>query len=568
MIRKGLLLGAALAGALSIAACGNKNTADNNAPLAFVPEDTPYVFANVEPYPESSVQRWREQMQQVWPLLNELFADSAGKLEADAPQLSRLFKAVLAEVHDRTTEAQWREIGIKTNARGALYGVGALPVLRLELSDGEAFKAAFERVEKAAGVTIGTTQLSQQQVRTIELGEDAIVLIAIVQQQLVVAVVPGDANDLVKHLVLGLDRPTRSLADAGALESFNKARGYLPYGSGWLDTRRLLALIDMPKGGATVSPEDAQCNAEREAIAAKLPRFTMGYTRLDDNHMATHARIELAPALAKALVELGATIPGSANPDALVDFGFAIPVLKARDFLATQVDAVAKAPFKCEDLHELNTAFTKLKGSLTGTLPPPLADLTGVRLVLNQLTVPAELKAQLPSDFSGSLLVGSNNPAFLVGLAQMSAPPLQSLRINPDGKPVALPAEMLGAAGAGLDAQVAMGKHALGVAVGKDATAGLSAAVLQAPAQAGTVVEMNASGRLYSLMGDLFGSPAMMALLPAEEQATLQTQRKLYALYAQWFKRIHMHITFVPEGIDISQDVELGPRTGTASIAP
>ena len=60
MIRKGLLLGAALAGALSIAACGNKNAADNNASRAFVPEDTPYVFANLEPFPEPAVQRWRE----------------------------------------------------------------------------------------------------------------------------------------------------------------------------------------------------------------------------------------------------------------------------------------------------------------------------------------------------------------------------------------------------------------------------------------------------------------------------------------------------------------------------
>ena len=48
---------------------------------------------------------------------------------------------------------------------------------------------------------------------------------------------------------LGLDRPAQSLADTGTFEAFDKARGYLPYGSGWVDTRRLVALIGTPEAG-------------------------------------------------------------------------------------------------------------------------------------------------------------------------------------------------------------------------------------------------------------------------------------------------------------------------------
>jgi len=141
----------------------------------------------------------------------------------------------------------------------------------------------------------------------------------------------------------------------------------------------------------------------------------------------------------------------------------------------------------------------------------------------------------------------------------MSAPPLQGLHLNPDGKPVALPADALGQLGGQFDVQAALGPKTLGIAIGKDAAAGLSAAVMQAPAADGTVMSFDASGRIYTLMSDLFGSRLIGDALPPEQKATMETQRKLYALYAQWFKRIHARIAFVPEGIDVVESVELNP---------
>jgi len=567
MFRKASLYCAVIAGALAVAACSRKAALDDAAPLAYVPTDTPYVFANREPLPEAAMARWRAQMAQAWPLLLPIFDQTATQLAGEAPQASRWIKAILDEVRQRTTPEQWREIGLDSKLRSAFYGVGALPVLRVELADAAAFKAAFERIEKASGSTLATTQMGTQEVRTITAG-DAIILLAIEPHHFVLAAVPADANDMVKQLVLGLERPNQSLADSDALAAFERSKGYLPYGSGWLDSKRLLALIDMPKGGGTLSPEQATCNAEREAIAAKLPRLALGYTRLDATRMDVHMRLELEPTLAKALAALGSGMPGAPAADALLDFGIAVPVLKARDFLVAQAEAVAKAPFQCKELVGLNESFAEARSSLDRTIPPPFADLTGLRLVLDQFTMPTDFKAELPTDLSGSLLVGSNSPAFLVGLAQMSAPPLQNLRLNPDGKPVALPTDALGSAAAKFDVQAAMGPKALGIAIGPQAIAGLSSAVMQAPASDGVVLSTAINGRLYGMLGDLFANPGLMAVLPAEQQATLEAQRRLYALYAQWFKRIEMRLAFVPEGVDFSESVEMLPAgSGTPSVA-
>lgn len=558
MLRKGSLRFAVLAAcALTAVACGKKNAEDAASPLAFVPADTPYVFANLQPMPEATVAQWRHQMQQMWPLMVPLFEDTANKVDANAPQASKLVKAILDEVRDRDTPEKWAQVGLGPKVRGAIYGVGVLPVVRFESTDIDAFKAAFERVVQKSGVTLGSARIGEQDVRTID-GEHAIGLIAFEGKDFVVAMVPTAADEALKRRVLGLDRPAQSMADSGAFEAFDKSHGYLPYGGGWVDTRRLVALIGTPEAGVPATAIDAICRAEYDGIAAKMPKLSFGYTRLDGAAMDMRMRLELEPALAKSLVDLGSATPGAARTDALFDMAFALPVLKTRDFLVAQADAVAKAPFKCAQLTDLNEEFAKAKTSLDRILPPPVADLTGVRVTLDRFTMPADM-TKPPTDFAGSLLIGSNNPMFLVGLAQISAPPLQSLHLNPDGKPVALPADALGQLGGQFDVEAALGPKTLGVAIDKDAAANLSAAVMQTPVADGTVMSFDASGRIYSMMGDLFGNRLVADSLPAEQKSALETQRKMYALYAQWFKRIHARLAFVPEGVDLVESVELNP---------
>ena len=73
-----------------VAACGRK--VDDTAPLAFVPADTPYVFANTEPMPDAAVANWRAQMQGAWPLLVETMdhaltemSDVRARLDTSSP---------------------------------------------------------------------------------------------------------------------------------------------------------------------------------------------------------------------------------------------------------------------------------------------------------------------------------------------------------------------------------------------------------------------------------------------------------------------------------------------------
>ena len=565
MMRPFLRGGLVLAALLCLQACGDK--VDRSAPLAFAPADTPWIFANLEPVPEPVRGRFETQVQAAWPVMFEMFDDSLEQLRtlsADAPEAAdaatalRLFEGVLDELRTRDTPAKWREIGFGTDARMALYGIDLMPVMRVELADPAAFRALVARLEQKAGQPLATLRIGEQDAWTFG-GEPVGGLMAIHGGHLVLAMVPGDADETIKRRLLGLDQPARSMAEDAAFATFNKQRGYLPYGSGWVDTRRIVALAASEGHGLAIARAkdaaptalDATCRAELDSIAAKAPRIAFGYTAFEADRMAMHARIDLDPAIAASLMSLGASTPGAPSRDALLDFGVALPILGLRDFLVAQADAVAKAPYACKHLAALNTGFAELKPKLEGMLPPPVANLSGVRLTATRLDWPQD--AQMP-DVAGTLLIGSGSPALLAGLAQLASPELQRIVLTPDGKPVAIPASALPPGFADVPVSVAMGEKALAIAIGKDDTARLAAAVTAAPASPGTWIDMSFDGRVYGLFGDAidrFG-----AFLPDADRKGLEAQRKLYAMYAKWFKRLDVRVAIVAEGIDLTESAE------------
>lgn len=558
MSRAGLRTGFILAILLVLGACAKKT--DHAAPIAFVPADTPYVMANLESLPDPVIERWRQQMQGVWPLLAQhygpLIADAASKDEPTA----RVLRAMFDELRERDTPEKWQQIGFGAHARGAVYGIGLLPVIRIELSDSEAFRAMVARVEQNGGAKLAVARVGEQDVWT--FGPESVQgLMAIVDKHLVLGVAPTNADEALKRRILGLDRPQKSLADTGALLDFNKVRGYLPYGSGWIDTRRIVALVgndpavaSAARAAGTEPPKfDAVCQSEFDALAAKAPVLAFGYTALASDHWSMHARLDLAPALAKSLAALPGTLPAP-TAGGLFDLGIALPVLRGRDLLVGQLDAMAKTPFACSTLAPLNKELAETKAKLDQMIPPPFADLVGVRLSVSRFAWPTD--ASLP-DLSGSLLIGSTNPAFISNLARLSLPALAQINLEPNGQPVPIPASVVPNAPAGLVLHAAMSPHVLGLSVGADETTRLAAAVTTAPGPPGLMFDLDFSGEVYRLLADGIGRFATPA--PGEPSGQMDVSRDLYALYAQWFKRTKRTVAFTNDGIEFVESVDLEP---------
>src|SRR6187402_3190887 len=107
-----------------LAGCGRKAP---ETPLGYVPADTPYVFANIDPLPVAHIEAWS---QRFGPLAG-MYAGLLGKArkELEKPEHAAeegigVARAVLAELEGKISVAGFEQMGFTTQARWAFYGVG------------------------------------------------------------------------------------------------------------------------------------------------------------------------------------------------------------------------------------------------------------------------------------------------------------------------------------------------------------------------------------------------------------------------------------------------------------
>ncbi|MDR3389181.1 MAG: hypothetical protein P4L92_19230 [Rudaea sp.] len=546
-----------------LVACGkSQNSAD--APLAFVPADTPYVYANLEPMPAAVTEQWSRRMQDYWPAVFGMYDRMLQQLgdggDAQNQRIVKIARALIDEIKQHDSWDKLRQIGLKPDARVAFYGVGIVPVLRLELGDATAFKAEIASIEAKVGEKIPVARTGDQEYW--QLGNAKIAaVIAIEGTHLVVTAVPPGAGDTLKQTLLGITRPAQTLAAAGTLQALAKQYGYSPYGEGYVDfvhlTERLgngptgsdaefAKALDLP-----VTPVEANCRAEFLDIAHRFPRFVAGAEEITPQRLRVGAQLEIETGLAQQIATALGAAPGTGQPgDGVVDISIALPVLRLKDFWIRQADAVAAKPFACAGLAKLNDSYRDSRQKIDVTVPPPFSDLTGMRFTLDKLEFDGSLGT--PPNFAGKFLMATTNPMAALAMAQLTVPGLANLKIAADGKPVPLPAGLAPAGTPPLFA--AMSDKALAIAAGAGEDAGLGAYLSAPPASEPVFMRMYFSGKIYALMAQSFEK--IKAAMPADKQAQLDEQAKLLAMYEKWLRSGEITFIATKTGIAMHETVE------------
>jgi hypothetical protein len=501
------------AGAI-LAACGHK---DKDAPLAFVPADTPYVVANLDAMDDDTRTALLAQADAQLPAQLANINATADQLAKKDPDGARLLRALGAEFNGKTVEAFAQNAGLDLKGHSAFYGLGLAPVLRFELSDPKAFEGFIGRLETAYGKKLDTAKVGEQDYRKyISAASGTEVILAMVGKQAVAALLPADASPtlLRQALGLGLDRPQKSLQDDGRLSTLAKAKGYQKWFIGDLDLTRALPLAvsgndpllgalrkahaeaESAKTGEPVANQlqtSPSCATDAARIAARVPTLSFGYTKLDAKHQDMRFDVALADDISKAFAGIKVDLPGLGNVGtAPFDLSLALPVAQLRTFWSAQADAVAAKPFTCAALTDLNDSFAKLGPAMQKAAIPPFGDMLGLRIALDTLVTGKD--TSLPT-FSGRIVLGTNNPSGLLAMGQMMVPALAQLKPSNDGKPLPLPKDMTGMLGQ--PAWVAMSDKALAVGVGAGEDAKLSDTLKDPLGDAGRMTRMHLSGAMY-----------------------------------------------------------------------
>lgn len=488
MIRHALSI-ALVAGALALAACGKK---DADQPLAFAPADSVFLAGNLEPVPQASIDGWWKGAEQMLPFYERMLDSAVADLQATDPDqlATKVAKALRDELKGKINRAGWESLGLTSQARSAVYAIGLVPVLRLELGDADAFRAFVARVEGKAGAKLPVAEVAGQQYWKVsgETGKAAVV-VAIQGSHLVLTLAPATPSEALLKQLLGIDRPAQNALEAGTLEAFNSELKYLPLGSGYLDTVRLAAALTGERSAIEkeflqalgASPADtaisAECKAEYAGLAAAVPRISFGYTTFDTKHMDMRYVVETAPTHGKALAALAADVPGlDGKGKGAFDFGFGLDLDAFAGFVNVRATALAAAPFKCAELLSLNADIAKANTELAN---PAVfmagAALSGMNVSLDKIELP---ESAMPV-VEGKLAIGSDNPQALLSMAGGYAPQVAALKLVPGAAAVPLPDGMLPPGTPA--AFVALSDKALAISVGAGQEASLPAFAAAAP---------------------------------------------------------------------------------------
>lgn len=541
----------ALCGLLT--ACGDPQPPADTL-LSRVPADTPYVFANLHPVPEPLVDRMLAMQDELLGRYRDALgrqpAAAAGSAAARALQLA---DALLAELEGNLNRAGYARLGLRLDARAVLYGDGLLPVLRVELADGQQVSALLDRVERRAQLAAPRGRFGDVEYRRIELS-GLNLLLGVQGNELLGALVPAAREVESLPRLFGAERPGASLAHSGAFGQLLQDYGLPGYGDGFVDWQRLAGQLRQSgvAAGTSLASVDAACTALADALLAGMPRLVMGTVEASAVRYRVRVVAETSPAVAQVLAGLAYPVPGLGQPtDALFAMGLGVDVPRLRGGLRDLLQQIARSGRGCPlvDAAAIEQAIPKLDL----VLGPMTAMFKGLYLEL--LDIDLDAATGQPVDLQARVLAEVDDPRGVFAIAGLANPALAQLEVPEDGTPTLVPAPLLPPQAPPL--QVAIRGRSLVLGSGGEAEAlarGLLAAAPVTPAPLFALsYNLARLGKLLPLASAPLASAAQAQGQSAEQVlADLQAMLRLY----QGYGVVALRLSADPKGLVLEQSVE------------
>ncbi len=534
--------------------------------LQYVPADTPYVVASTQPIPDSLADKLEPTIDEVLEayqrIIRHAMAEEFVELSAqeDGAEKAEKLQALVDEVLSLMSIEGIRGAGIERDSAFAFYGNGLLPVIRFELTDSAAFDAAIARIEDKAENQLSLGDLQGEEYKYLDF-DKARLLIATLDDQAVITIVPVQFDDDQLARVLGITKPAKTLADSKGLDALAEQYGFSDYFSGYVNNERIASTF---LGDATGLDEallaifeyDASdlsdtCKTEFMELVGIAPRVVFGYTAMNNEYIDSVFVVELREDIADGLTTIPTAVPGLGQDfGGLMSFGFSLDPMAARQFYEARLDAMEADPFKCDKLAPLQASVAKGREALNQPLPPVIYGFRGIVAVINDIQGMALAQQKPPESMDASFLFAIEDAQALVAMGAMMDPQLAALNLMPDGKPVKL--ELAQLAEIADEAYAALSDNALVVSVGEGSEARSAELLVADSKDPAPLFSMTMdTARYYGLIGD-----AMMQSEPKEGEkemplAVRTALKDVMTLMGQVYRRMLLDVTLTPNGIEM-----------------
>ena len=558
---------AMLACALAVGGCGDSDAPDSktagdqpareagsaatNPFIGRIDRDAAYAYANLERLPKDMIDK-------LWAVNDATSAGNESLFDAMAEddEVSTEIRALIEEITRLSTREGWENAGLHANPTYAVHSVSLFPFVHLELSDNARFEALIQRVETRLDKPLPRRDVDGVPVIWFEFEPGFGIALQHSENAATLAVIPDDPAMLAR--LAGHIGPALPM-DVETLDAFNAETGLTAYGSGFLDWRLFVAeLLDDDSMLSRIGGSEAldqlratpACAVELDALTTAVPRMVFGYSRLTDTNADFLTRIETSPEIGRGLAPIArAPVSIDRSLSGLFNFGMAFDLVAAREFARSIVDGWAENPPTCPAFEDIAENAPTMQQGLNRPIPPMITNLQGLFLAADELEMADN---GIPAG-GGTLSFYMRNPQLLVGMAQMFSPAVAELELQPGSEPQKVPNEALPQLQAlDLDAWIAMGENAIGIAVGEK----------HIPALKNT---LEASRPDDFLMAGKFNFEMLVELMDMvgsqlDDEETLQAiegQRAQYEALASYYDMAGFKVRMTPGGVDFVAETVL-----------
>ncbi|GAB2600707.1 hypothetical protein [Nitrincola alkalisediminis] len=524
--------------------------------LSYIPSSSPYFFASRDVLSEKDALELIERSGYFRYLDEDLATLRDYRDQADSTEEATILDIVLSVGKELTalkTLEDFHNAGLKPNAHSAIYGLGLVPVLRVELHDESAFETMIQRVLTDANLTPIKKRFEDIQYWSLGGSDEWPVelVLAIHDQQAIFTLLPSTADNDVLASILGHIKPTDSLANTPVLAQLEQRHAFTPYGAGQVSSARVFSELSQPEHIASQALFNAiempafdagECQQDIDRLIKRFPGLTIGMKEYGPDRFQMNTILETDSALAADLKTFAAKVPGLGQADSLASIGLGLNLPVLIQALQRYALEVQQAPFNCDDLQGINGMWVDISDALNNPMLLMSAPaITGLKLRIDSLFV----QNYEPSG-TGILTLASPNAQGLLSMASSFVPQIAALGLSNNGEVKNLSPDMLPPGMPSVSA--ALSSDALTVGFGIDTPSVISDA-LKAPSNSEPLM-------LYGHLTDHFYS----ALIPFAEQMSPfgdELSGNELSRYSSLYKNTELWIKADDYGLEIGFAVEL-----------
>lgn len=449
---------------------GSKNGADLKSLFKHVPADTAYLIANKEPIPDKVME---VQMQRGKDIL-AMFADSDAMKKAtkESKGPGKFFTALFEEYSSLLASDKISETGLTVKANSVIYGYDMMPVMRMGIADKDKMMSMIKRAEEKSEYKVEFTKCGDFDCfeTTDPKGQMAISAVFL-KDHLAFSAFSVDKKEALKKHLIGESDPSSSYTEAN-WDAFLKENNYPGYGDGFVNLKSAFAfakpLILQNAKGSMDDKSLNGCLAVAENHIDNMSEIVFGTKNLEQKVIDYELLFKTSNVVSTALQTLAndTNIP-QRTENAIFDFGININFKQMRDALTKYSSFLIKSgeDNNCPAIKA--NEIRKSMGGMAMVMNMGLSQFNSVYASVSDIELDKRMQ---PKKIDAVISLGSNDPAGLIAMAGMMAPPIMSLKIPDDGSVIKLPDGLIPKRGSAPQPDIFLSRNekAINIFVGND----------------------------------------------------------------------------------------------------